>query len=350
MATNRRLLNEGKGPLRDLDAERKKANELEAAALTNTLLYGNAYNPLQRKSILKNDLVTGDVRIQTPKETKETDTALQKIGNEQKQREEAKNSGTNVSKIKWKQSVVDHSTNNDTSAYTDFTDSVIKNTRESRKTEYDHNKKLEDTRKERSDYFRLKSGWKSENSPKDAVNVDAYTSYDSTKPISKDDVITAGNELAEKIRKGTATDDDYRKYVNTEALYGEGLYNAFNDRISVTGRSYGVVSDDDIWKSQEEYEAEANALYGDINALFEKFARGEATDAELNAMGARKKKFDEREKVYFSDEWSRRGTIESAETLKRRRDEAKKAYDKTYVFESDGPIAQSKGYYPHPKP
>ena len=45
MATNRRLLNAGKGPVRDLDAERKKANEFEAAALTNTLLYGNAYKP-----------------------------------------------------------------------------------------------------------------------------------------------------------------------------------------------------------------------------------------------------------------------------------------------------------------
>ena len=58
MATNRRLLNAGKGPVRDLDAERKKANELEAAALTNTLLYGNAYKPLQPKSILKKDFVT----------------------------------------------------------------------------------------------------------------------------------------------------------------------------------------------------------------------------------------------------------------------------------------------------
>lgn len=216
---------------------------------------------------------------------------------------------------------------------------AAENAKQAKKAEATFKSTLDKYRTERSDYFKTKSGWKSENSPKNEVRIDAYTSYDGTKPTSKDDVIAAGNELAEKVRNGTATDDDYRKYVNAEALYGEGLYNGFQSRIEAAPKYHVApvvdswdktgISETELWKTEDEYKKDASALTSEMQSAYGKYAKGEMSDADINAFADKFQRFAAKEKAYFSDRYQQTGTLATADALKLRRDAKKDAHDAT---------------------
>ena len=164
-----------------------------------------------------------------------------------------------------------------------------------------------------------------------------YSFGEDAKSVTKDEYDAIGRELSEKVRTGTATDDDYRRYVDAEANFGKSLQDSFNNAIdnspayhvsSVVDRwdKYGI-PESEIWKDEEAYKADADKLGKAYNEAFEKYAKGELSEAELTALGEEYKQFKAKEEVFFSPRWQNVGTTKDTKTLELERDNAAKAID-----------------------
>lgn len=179
------------------------------------------------------------------------------------------------------------------------------------------------------------------------MEADAITSDDG-KIRYQNQVKTEFNNLWGKISGGTATDDDYRRYVNLDANYGVGLQKGFNalldkspdyhvSSVVYSWDKYGI-PESEIWKDEEAYKADADKFGEAYNEAFEKYAKGELSEAELTAIGNEYKQLKAKEEVFFSPRWQNVGTTKDTETLKLERDNAAKAIDEApKVFVADKP-------------
>lgn len=155
------------------------------------------------------------------------------------------------------------------------------------------NKKLEETRNERSEYIKAAQSGRN---PMRGI----YSFGADAKPATKDDYVAAGNALSEKVIAGTATDSDYRKYVDTEANYLDGEYKNFIGKLD---SGSDVTFDVKTWNSYDEYKTAWKSLSADIDSAFGKYLSGTLSPEELKSLSYRKKLFAEKERLLFDDRY-----------------------------------------------
>ena len=191
-------------------------------------------------------------------------------------------------------------------------------------------------------------------SGRNPLRINAYHEEIEVKPGKLDDVRAEQAKLWEKVQNGTATDDDYRRYVNVESAFDSGFTSVFENApdyyvssVVDSWDKYGI-PESEIWKDEEAYKADADKFDVAYNEAFEKYAKGELSEAELTALGDEYKQLKAKEEVFFSPRWQNVGTTKTTETLKLERDNAAKAIDeapKVFVADKAGEHSFLGGHF-----